>query len=182
MRHRPLLTSLAFGSITPLLRRLNEEGLQLGLAVNVSTHDLFDSRLPDRVRKYLEGNGVAPSLLTLEITESSLLVDAPAVVDLTAGEPAAEAATDDATEEPDEPTAPKAALRATLTDLAAAPGRTLHALLWADADVPALVHAGREDLITDAAAARDDALDREFAAAKRGGIVRQAEALERVGR
>ena len=71
------LTDLVLARGIATLRRLNEEGLQLGLAVNVSTHDLFDSRLPDRVRRYLEGNGVAPSLLTLEITESSLFVDAP---------------------------------------------------------------------------------------------------------
>jgi EAL domain-containing protein (putative c-di-GMP-specific phosphodiesterase class I) len=51
--------------------------MPLGLAVNLSTHDLFDSRLPDRVRAHLEANGVAPASLTLEITESSLFVDAP---------------------------------------------------------------------------------------------------------
>jgi EAL domain-containing protein (putative c-di-GMP-specific phosphodiesterase class I) len=51
--------------------------LGLGLAVNLSTHDLFDARLPDRVRTYLDANDVAPDLLTLEITESTLLIDAP---------------------------------------------------------------------------------------------------------
>jgi EAL domain-containing protein (putative c-di-GMP-specific phosphodiesterase class I) len=60
-----------------MLRRFDEHGLDLGLAVNLSTHDLFDSRLPDRVRKYLEDNNVRPDSLTLEITESSLFVDAP---------------------------------------------------------------------------------------------------------
>ena len=59
------------------MRKFEEMGLALGLAVNLSTHDLFDARLPDRVRGYLETNGVDPSLLTLEITESSLLIDAP---------------------------------------------------------------------------------------------------------
>ena len=41
------------------------------------SHDLFDSRLPDRVRGYLDQNRVSADLLTLEITESSLFVDAP---------------------------------------------------------------------------------------------------------
>lgn len=60
-----------------MLRSFDEHHLDLGLAVNLSTHDLFDSRLPDRVRAHLDANGVAPESLTLEITESSLFVDAP---------------------------------------------------------------------------------------------------------
>ncbi len=59
------------------LRRFHDRGFHLGLAVNLSTHDLLDTRLPERVASYLEQNGVDPSMLTLEITESSLLIDAP---------------------------------------------------------------------------------------------------------
>jgi diguanylate cyclase (GGDEF)-like protein len=71
------LTDLVLSRGIAALRRFGEAGLGIGLAVNLSTHDLFDSRLPDRVRGYLADNGVAPGVLTLEITESSLLVDAP---------------------------------------------------------------------------------------------------------
>ena len=71
------LTDLVLARGISTLRKFEEMGLALGLAVNLSTHDLFDARLPDRVRGYLETNGVDPSLLTLEITESSLLIDAP---------------------------------------------------------------------------------------------------------
>ena len=71
------LTDLVLARGIAALRSFNEMGLSLGLAVNLSTHDLFDARLPDRVRGYLESNGVSPEQLTLEITESSLLVDAP---------------------------------------------------------------------------------------------------------
>ncbi len=71
------LTDLVLARGISTLRTFEEMGLALGLAVNLSTHDLFDARLPDRVRGYLESNGVDPSMLTLEITESSLLIDAP---------------------------------------------------------------------------------------------------------
>ncbi|MBD8062018.1 DUF6049 family protein [Oceanitalea stevensii] len=88
--------------------------------------------------------------------DPSLLVDVPAVVDLTAGEPADE----EATEEPTTPaTAPKTVLRTTVGDFADAPGRAVHALLWADADAAALTHAGRTDLLDDVTAARDTALE-----------------------
>ncbi|WP_152188939.1 DUF6049 family protein [Georgenia satyanarayanai] len=88
--------------------------------------------------------------------DPSLLVDVPAVVDLTAGEPADE----EPTEEPSAPTtAPKTALRGALGDFAEAPGRAVHALLWADADAAALTHARRTDLLADVAAARDTALE-----------------------
>ena len=71
------LTDLVLARGIAMLRTFDEHGLDLGLAVNLSTHDLFDSRLPERVRTYLDDNGVRASALTLEITESSLFVDAP---------------------------------------------------------------------------------------------------------
>ena len=71
------LTDLVLLRGIAMLRSFEDHQLDVGLAVNLSTHDLFDSRLPNRVRAHLEANGVAPSSLTLEITESSLFVDAP---------------------------------------------------------------------------------------------------------
>ena len=71
------LTDLVLSRGIRALRRFDEAGLEIGLAVNLSTHDLFDGRLPDRVLGYLTASGVRPESLTLEITESSLLVDAP---------------------------------------------------------------------------------------------------------
>ncbi len=59
------------------LREIHDRGYHLGLAVNLSTHDLLDTRLADRVQAHLDANGVDASMLTLEITESSLLIDAP---------------------------------------------------------------------------------------------------------
>jgi diguanylate cyclase (GGDEF)-like protein len=57
--------------------RLRDQGHHLGLAVNLSTHDLLDELLADRVLRRLEQYDMDPALLTLEITESSLLIDAP---------------------------------------------------------------------------------------------------------
>ncbi len=71
------LTDLVLSRGIASLARLEANGLRLGLSVNLSTHDLFDNRLPARVRGYLDLHGVDASSLTLEITESSLLVDAP---------------------------------------------------------------------------------------------------------
>ncbi len=59
------------------LQRLRSMGHHLGLAVNLSTHDLLDELLPERVMRHLDRHDVDPTLLTLEITESSLLIDAP---------------------------------------------------------------------------------------------------------
>ena len=71
------LTDLVLSRGIATLARLQAGGVRLGLSVNLSTHDLFDSRLPARVRGYLDTQGVHAGSITLEITESSLLVDAP---------------------------------------------------------------------------------------------------------
>ena len=71
------LTDIVLASGIRMLAKVQRAGLEVDLAVNVSTHDLFDARLPDRVRAYLDSHDVDPSKLTLEITESSLFVDAP---------------------------------------------------------------------------------------------------------
>jgi diguanylate cyclase (GGDEF)-like protein len=59
------------------LREIHDRGYHLGLAVNLSTHDLLDTKLATRVSDHLGAHRVDPSMLTLEITESSLLIDAP---------------------------------------------------------------------------------------------------------
>jgi len=71
------LTDLMLQRGIATLRDVHDRGYHLGLSVNLSTHDLLDSRLADRVQRHLMSNDVDPSFLTLEITESSLLIDAP---------------------------------------------------------------------------------------------------------
>ena len=71
------LTDLMLDRGISTLRDIHARGYHLGLSVNLSTHDLLDRRLAERVDQHLAKNGVDPSMLTLEITESSLLIDAP---------------------------------------------------------------------------------------------------------
>jgi diguanylate cyclase (GGDEF)-like protein len=54
------------------------EGARIGVAVNVSAHQLGRRGLAEDVRRALAGSGIEPSLLTLEITETTLMRDVPA--------------------------------------------------------------------------------------------------------
>ena len=54
-----------------------DQGYDLGVAVNLSTLDLLDELLAERVAHRLDEYGLAPERLTLEITESSLMWDTP---------------------------------------------------------------------------------------------------------
>ncbi|MFK8026423.1 MAG: EAL domain-containing protein, partial [Ilumatobacter sp.] len=53
---------------------------ELSVAVNLSTLDLLDELLVDRIARHLERHGLHPHHLTLEITESSLMVETPRVM------------------------------------------------------------------------------------------------------
>jgi len=71
------LTDQVLEASASQLKQLRSLGHHLGLAVNLSTHDLLDEALPERVMRHLDRHDIDPTLLTLEITESSLLIDAP---------------------------------------------------------------------------------------------------------
>jgi diguanylate cyclase (GGDEF)-like protein len=51
-------------------------GTPIGVAVNVSARQLDDDQLVEDVREALEKSGLAPELLTLELTETALMHDA----------------------------------------------------------------------------------------------------------
>jgi diguanylate cyclase (GGDEF)-like protein len=57
------------------------EGLELGIAVNVSAHQLARRGFAEDVRSALEQSGLGPSLLTLELTETTLMRDVGAACD-----------------------------------------------------------------------------------------------------
>jgi diguanylate cyclase (GGDEF)-like protein len=57
------------------LRTWTEEGRNLSLSLNVSVRSLLDRRFPEEVEKLLASHGVDGHALTLELTESSLMVD-----------------------------------------------------------------------------------------------------------
>jgi diguanylate cyclase (GGDEF)-like protein len=54
------------------------EGLELGISVNVSAYQLNRREFTEDVQHALESSGIAPSSLTLEITETALVRDVPA--------------------------------------------------------------------------------------------------------
>ena len=55
--------------------RLRDRGLDLKIAVNLSTRDLMDLRLPDKLERTLARTGLEPKALGLEITESAMMDD-----------------------------------------------------------------------------------------------------------
>ena len=71
------LTDLVLEGSIGAIAALEVRGHRLGLAVNLSTQDLLDELLCDRVERRLEQFGVEPTRLTLEITEGTLLYDGP---------------------------------------------------------------------------------------------------------
>lgn len=71
------LTDQVLATAVQTVSEWNAAGHALTMAVNLSTHDLLDERLPKRIRSLLDEYGVAPQHLMLEVTESSLLADTP---------------------------------------------------------------------------------------------------------
>jgi diguanylate cyclase (GGDEF)-like protein len=50
-------------------------GLRIGLAINLSGHEISDAGLVDRVANALRANGLPPDALTLEVTETAVMGD-----------------------------------------------------------------------------------------------------------
>lgn len=53
----------------------NQKGFPFNMAINLSARNLHDSQLPDRIAELLEVNGMSPSFLELEVTESAIMQD-----------------------------------------------------------------------------------------------------------
>ena len=71
----PKLTRAVIEQAVAELARLSALGHPIGMSVNISGSDLVDEHLPTFVVDTLDLHGVAPQLLTLEITESVLASD-----------------------------------------------------------------------------------------------------------
>jgi len=56
-------------------RAWREEGLMLGIAVNLSMRNLHDPDLPGTVARLLDRHGMPPAALCLELTESAVMAD-----------------------------------------------------------------------------------------------------------
>jgi diguanylate cyclase (GGDEF)-like protein len=62
------------------LRRWRDQGLELSVAVNLSTRTLHDPELPQLVRDLIERAGIPPALVGFEITETDVMADAEAAM------------------------------------------------------------------------------------------------------
>ena len=72
-----LMTMLAKYVMTEALEqaeRWHRVGLTLGVAVNLSAANLHEASLPDLAQDLLQNVGLPPSVLTVEITESAIMV------------------------------------------------------------------------------------------------------------
>lgn len=72
-----MLTNQILRKSVATIRLLDDLGFRLHVSVNLSTLDLLDEQIVERVASCLRDNGVAPEQLTLEITETALLADGP---------------------------------------------------------------------------------------------------------
>jgi len=83
--HTGLIRPLTLYVLNEALKQCYEwqqQGIELGVAVNLSARNLLDSELPNDVARLLETWGVEPSLLKLEITENTIMVDPPKALEV----------------------------------------------------------------------------------------------------
>ena len=70
-----LLTRWVLNAAAAYAAALKHEGFDVNMAVNLSTHDLLDPTLPQRIMELLAHCKLEPSSLTLEVTESAMMED-----------------------------------------------------------------------------------------------------------
>ncbi len=69
------LTQWTFNAALRQWREWHQAGWRVRLALNLSSWKLHDPRLPDQVSEVLQGAGIAPSYLELEMTEDGIMTD-----------------------------------------------------------------------------------------------------------
>jgi EAL domain-containing protein (putative c-di-GMP-specific phosphodiesterase class I) len=76
------LTDYVLNSAIEQLAAWSKRNLQFGIAVNLSASLIDDLEFPDRLTAILQKHGVASTLLTIELTESSAMADATKAMDI----------------------------------------------------------------------------------------------------
>jgi diguanylate cyclase (GGDEF)-like protein len=71
--HIKLITRWVIAAAIEQARIWRERGLHLGIAVNLSAIDLVDEELPELITELLAQNGVPPSSLIIEVTETAVM-------------------------------------------------------------------------------------------------------------
>jgi diguanylate cyclase (GGDEF)-like protein len=74
-----LLTHRVLAMVAEQTRRWNDQGQSIRTAVNVSVEDLHDPDFVDELGALIRSSGIPPEQITIEITESILVSDAPRV-------------------------------------------------------------------------------------------------------
>ncbi|MBQ0922822.1 putative bifunctional diguanylate cyclase/phosphodiesterase [Saccharopolyspora endophytica] len=69
------LTAFVLECALVKIRQWLDRGLRMSVAVNLSVRNLADETFPERVAEALERHDIPPELLTLELTESSVMAD-----------------------------------------------------------------------------------------------------------
>ena len=67
------LTSYVLERAVQAAAEINSHGIPFGIAVNLSARLIDDPQLPEKIGRVLRAHGLAPELLTLEITETAAL-------------------------------------------------------------------------------------------------------------
>jgi diguanylate cyclase (GGDEF)-like protein len=70
-----VLTMWMLEEVARMSHALHTQGLSMKLAVNLSTRDLMDQELPNKLEDLMQRYAVDPSRLVLEITESAIMDD-----------------------------------------------------------------------------------------------------------
>jgi diguanylate cyclase (GGDEF)-like protein len=70
-----VITLWVVEEVARLSAQLEQQGLPLKLAVNLSTRDLMDPDLPHKIAQIIERHRLTPARLVLEITESAIMDD-----------------------------------------------------------------------------------------------------------
>jgi diguanylate cyclase len=85
--HTGLIKLLGLAVLDQSLRHCrawSDAGLEVRVAVNISMRNLHDAALPAQIEEHLSRSGVAPRLLQLEVTESSIMSDPARVMGIAA--------------------------------------------------------------------------------------------------
>lgn len=69
------LTTMLVGKATKQIAEWQNAGLDLSVSVNLSPRSLLDEELPQKIQTVLAAHGVSGSKLTLEITETAIVLD-----------------------------------------------------------------------------------------------------------
>ncbi|MDQ1705343.1 MAG: diguanylate cyclase [Frankiaceae bacterium] len=70
-------TTVVLGLALDQVRDWQTAGMLVPMAVNISTSNLLDVELPSQIEAMLDVRGLPAEVLTVEVTESTLMVDAP---------------------------------------------------------------------------------------------------------